>query len=112
MIEKLDCGHEPTPSSPISTGRSIDHDGFTRCYPCSDAAEAADMSKSDSYVAYVDMSGQNVTTWCGGHLARVLHCIPDGEKRHPFDCVDANGNRWYGRGARGMYVTIRRFKAK
>lgn len=110
------CGHAPTPSG-VGTGYGTDASGFTRCYPCSNAHELVTFLAPETtrYGAY--MSGDLVTTWCGGELARIVArtrtvgCTPSGGRyeREYIRARDANGQVWTGVGpGDGMYLRLRR----
>lgn len=94
-----------------STGYGTDPLGVRRCFACCNRRELAEFLKADTYVAYV--TGDKVTTWPGGELARVtwrkrarVGFCRDGLY---INAIAADGSRWYGRNAGdGMCIKLRR----
>lgn len=113
-----DCGHAPTADAGIGTGYSTARDGYTRCYACSHAAELADIASckpGDLTVAYVSGDGGTITTWSGGVLmtgVRFTAQHPWSRERWYLTAVDADGRRWTGVGACGMWACLRLTKAR
>lgn len=122
--KSCDCGHLPTPTDGPGTGyaRLSGTDDRTICYECADSMtlrDIADAKPGDRMTFYISSDGDSVTTWTGGKLMRVLKWGArhpwsnnnyDGP-RHYVRAIDANGYRWYGTGANGMYATLRKSKA-
>lgn len=74
------------------------------------------MTKIHGYLA---SDGRSVTTWEGAPLARVTLRTPvrlprwswhHGATLDAVRAVTADGRRWYGRGSRGMSITLRACK--
>jgi hypothetical protein len=111
----LDCGHAPTPS-PHTSGSARSMSGRTMCYSCADSEQAAIVADKSvtAFDAYLSVSGDNITTWTGGVLARVTsHTMARtgwyGSKISYIRAVDCDGARWYGKnGGTGMFITMRR----
>lgn len=115
MTARADCGHTyplPGPSGGAS-GYAVDVDGRTMCYGCSDSQAAATMNAAHDagvpFTAYVSGDGRTITTWPGGVLARITLAAASRDGRFvSYRATDADGRRWYGRGAgRGMVITLR-----
>lgn len=100
---------------------SINREGTrTLCRPCSYKEElrnlSADFKAGKPYGCYLSSDGEDgasVTDWIGNRLGEitVTHAIshPWQRKRGGMLAVsftDKEGNRWHGRGQRGMYLTL------
>jgi hypothetical protein len=105
----LDCGHPMTNRDAASpsdgptgtgTGRAIDADGRTYCYPCAGDREVAQMATAGAYLAY-DTGKPELTTWTGRTLARVTSRTIGrggfGSRVVYLRAVAPDGSRWYGR---------------
>jgi hypothetical protein len=119
----LDCGHPPTPDL-IGTGRAIDPTDGTSCYECSDEREREDMTRANTFVAYVSSAGDALTTWPGGHLATIDPAdadqvgrrtyTPSGGQwtRYLWHATDDDGGRWIGVNCGpGLIIRVRRLRA-
>lgn len=121
-MDKLDCGHAPTPRG-IGTGKETDpKTGFTRCYPCAEEHERESIKTADVYSVYLTSDRPNVvTSWTGAVLGTVTSWTrgkkmyaKDGPYRMQSVSVRTpDGAEWYGRGRSDVdAITIRRSKAK
>lgn len=65
-MAKLDCGHEASPHSDITTGYGTDHSGKTHCYDCIarlDRETLTTTGHSKNLPLYWD--GKTITNWPG-----------------------------------------------
>ncbi len=106
----LVCGHSPSPHCDISTGTAHTRDGREICFDCADKEQRADMRTAQHYTAY--LTGDKITTWSGGLLARVTYRRTrrvgfHGSERVYFNAVDLDGKRWHGNSpGDGMYCRL------
>lgn len=114
MLRILDCGHHPSPHSKFATGTAHTPDGREICWKCSNARERESLKTADRYFAYY--TGEKITTWPGGTLARVTIHYPSrcfGHKVVHFRARDVHGAMWYGTTlGEGMYCKMRKCKGK
>lgn len=121
MVLRLDCGHFPQPQRWIGGGGiggyALTLDGYALCYTCADEDQRAEMSWSDSFLAYVSGDGGKLTTWTGGELAQLRRwsVIRGGfhySRIYVWRFRAPDGSEWYGRnGGPGMAILARRAKA-
>jgi hypothetical protein len=73
-MEKLDCGHEPSPHSDITTGYGITPDGKKHCYACcaeNDKARMIETGRATLYLTKEKESGRAlITNWPGSLIFR------------------------------------------
>lgn len=50
---KLECGHEPSPHSSITTGYGVDASGARHCYACCAERDKADMTRTGRATLYL-----------------------------------------------------------
>jgi hypothetical protein len=121
-----DCG-DKLPDKPTTgaTGYALRVIGTYEvriCYSCADDHHRAELETETDTIGYVSSDGKQITTWTGGELMKVVseHSTPFGKGRWYgplsarlwyYRAVDANGNRWYGKGS-GRGMNIRMHKAK
>lgn len=110
------CGAEfpkPPPGGGAS-GYAILPNGGRICYACSNMLEVGAMARAERYTAYLSSDGTRITDWPGGVLATVITTRPTfrhGQGWYAVRARDVHGAIWYGRGQRGMVLTLRRAKA-
>jgi hypothetical protein len=73
MKQRLDCGHYPSPHSPITDGYGTDASGKTFCYACCAQNDKKDMRETGRAILYLtkDGTGYKVTNWPGSLVIRV-----------------------------------------
>lgn len=70
------------------------------------------MQSAREFVGYLASDGSTITTWSGGHLARVTRKATrkvgfHGSTRVYFDAIDDAGKAWYGNSpGPGMYARL------
>ena len=116
-VRLLDCGHHPSPHSPMTTGTAHMPDGKEICWTCADAAQVEQLrDRSRPFVAYVSGDGKSITTWTGGKLMDVRQSwrIPltrfsytHGKTILHIRAQDVHGGNWFGRGNPGIAITLR-----
>jgi len=112
----LDCGHPASDHGPHTTGTAHTPDGREICWECANKEERESLRTGNTYMAYLSGDGKALTTWTGGHLARVtrLWAVPNNfaGRLLRFRAVDVHGAEWYGTSpGRGMYARMHRAKA-
>lgn len=117
-----DCG-APFPVNPPGytggTGRArVGRNGPEVCYTCADARCLAEWNATrpgERFACYLAADACNVTTWPGGHLAKVFRVnrtkryTPTGGQWEAWHIVarDASGRWWHGIGTGpGMLCTL------
>ncbi len=126
-MNKLDCGHAPTPTNGIGTGIAYDDEGRSICYDCAridlmDSILMVGVAGRDLRVpiVYMDADWKNFTTWDGQVIGKITHVGKRhvfskgiGARRHiegTFICgIDVVNV--YGVGAPGMYCMLFRRKS-
>lgn len=113
---RCDCGHTGKRDG-IGTGYAELPDGRKLCYSCADDRQREEMHNAREFVAYVNGSGNRLTTWSGGHLAmNTGHTESRGggwhnSNVHRWWFTDRNGGRWFGmNGGPGEVIKVRRIK--
>ncbi len=117
MTPTLDCGHTPSPHSPMTTGTARTQDGKEICYACADARQREDLKdRSRPFTAYVSSDGKTITTWTGGKLMDIRQSWRIPLTRFSFThgrtilhirARDVHGGDWFGRGNPGIAITLR-----
>lgn len=119
----LDCGHVNPGVEAAGwngwgpTGYARTPANFTMCYPCADVHDRAAMANANEHFGYLSGDGKSITTWTGGHLARVTQHGKarlgfHGSMIHAIRAVAPDGSQWYGRnGGEGMHIKIKRAKS-
>lgn len=103
----LDCGHQPSPHGPHTTGTAHTQDGREVCWSCSDDMERTELKTTNRTIGYLDRDQRTVTTWPGGHLMNVTHttqhrgCTPTGGYYSTVHlrAIDVHGQHWHGTSA-------------
>jgi len=115
------CGHRlPIPPMAGGAGYGTSSSSYTYCYPCLDGAERISMASANDAWAYVG-SGEDVTTWPGAVLGRVVERRA-GRGRYTssgfwrtvtYRVRDLDGGLWYGRNpdAGGTLIHLRRMRS-
>lgn len=114
MSEKLDCGHEPTPTSGGGTGYGVDPStGKKYCYPCSETREREAIRTAENFTGYISSDKKRFTTWTGGELAEVTEYRLGKERYTPtggsfrlrhVTVRTPDGAMWFGWGSDAMDV--------
>lgn len=115
----LDCGHEPSEHTESTTGYGVDSAGKKHCYACCLAQDIESLRTEQHWTAYLASDGKSLTTWPGGHLARItwsaVRKVGFGWKpsRVYWNAIDVHGQRWHGTSpGPGMYARMHRSKGR
>jgi len=111
----LDCGHNPSPHSEISTGIAHSLDGRRLCYDCAFQEEVRQYKQENRMIAYLSDDGRRITNWPGYTISAQVFILNEsrdnfgGERiylRFVFD-----DSIWSGFAmGRGMYLRAKRTK--
>jgi hypothetical protein len=120
MARILDCGHEPSPHGPHTTGTARTQEGTEICWDCALANERDALLTERKFTAYLVRDAKSrewfVTTWPGGLLMDVTR-IYKGRRAtwrgyqpcYYFRARDVHGQDWVGQGeGEGVYCRLRR----
>jgi hypothetical protein len=124
----LDCGHAPSPHSPITTGYGTDPvSGETHCYDCCTAQDVESLKdRSRPFAGYVKLSENNramvrtslpphgiITNWPGRRLMTIVEARKVGHNLRACPSLlfvrarDSHGGMWSGRGSGdGMAIRL------
>ncbi len=116
-METLTCGHEPTKTDGLGTGRASGRlpDGRTgtMCYPCATLSTNQDINDAtigDKTTLYLNEDGKSITTWTGDVI---MPRVYKGD-RHPWSrdrfyvqAVDRLGRIWSGTAGEGMWASLK-----
>jgi len=97
-VDILDCGHAPSPHSPITTGYGVTEDGKRHCYDCCAHRVRVRMIETGKGVLY--LSGKELTDWPGklrfpvyaGYIAKGRHNMA--RVRYDGQFIGPDGKRW------------------
>lgn len=114
MINNLDCGHSPTPTS-FGTGYGTSPDNKRKCYNCCNVDELKAFREAGHYMAYLSTDGTSITTWTGGLLGKVTGFTDTkagfGSSRRYLDVRGLDGTLYYGNTpGPGMFARLHRKK--